>query len=336
MTTVQPALALPADLGALREEYAAAAPWPHLVLSDVLPAGLVAAAEREARALATASMDEIPTSRQHKHETGDDALLGPATRALLGVLDGPQWIAVLEAVTGVRGLTADPHRYGAGLHSTPTGGATMVHTDFTRHPVTGWHHRTNTLLYLNSDWPEDAGGALELWPPSMTSLGQRVLPRAGTLVLWETSPRTPHGLPDPVAASGGRARLAVASYHYARRRPGACRRRDGSPTCGGRRTRGRPGCRPATTSPGWCSRCACGRPSSTAEPCSKVRSGLMTPVPRRSPVVSGQAPRSGAEDRPRPARGGHRPPDSVRPPRQGAIDRPRQRDGGRRRADPPW
>ena len=220
MTTVSPALTLPAALEDLRQEYAAAAPWPHLVLHDVLPADLVAQAEREGRAIAPDAMAEIPMSRQHKHETGDDALLGPATRALLGVLDGPRWIAVLEAVTGVTGLTADPHRYGAGLHSTPTGGSTMVHTDFTRHPVTGWHHRTNTLLYLNSDWPEDAGGALELWPPSMTALGRRVLPRAGTLVLWETSPRTPHGLPDPVAASGGRARLALASYHYAPPPPG--------------------------------------------------------------------------------------------------------------------
>lgn len=217
MTTAehQPSLALPGDLDALRQQYSAAAPWPHLVLDGVVPADLVTRAEQECRALDASQLEEIPTSRQHKHETGDDAVLGPATLALLRLLDGPQWVALLEALTGVTGLAPDPYRYGAGLHVTPTGGATMVHTDFTRHPVTGWHHRTNTLLYLNSDWPEEAGGSLELWPPDMVALGRRVLPRAGTVVLWETSPRTPHGLPDPVAASGGRSRLALASYHYA-------------------------------------------------------------------------------------------------------------------------
>lgn len=217
MTTAgqQPSLALPVDLAALRQQYAAADPWPHLVLHDVVPADLVARAEQECRALDVSLLDGGPTSRQHKHETADDALLGPATRELLHLLDGPQWVALLEHLTGVTGLAPDPHRYGAGLHATPTGGATMVHTDFTRHPVTGWHHRTNTLLYLNSDWPDEAGGCLELWPPSMAALGRRVQPRAGTVVLWETSTRTPHGLPDPVAASGNRSRLALASYHYA-------------------------------------------------------------------------------------------------------------------------
>ena len=231
---------------ALRQQYLSAGPWPHLLLHDVLPAALVAAAERECLAVPAGALRTVPTARLRKQEANDVAALGPATQALLDLLDGPLWVELVERVTGVPGLAPDASHYGAGLHRSRAGDFQQVHTDFTTHPVDGRHHRTSTLLYLNSRWEPDWGGTLELWPPDMSALGLRVLPRAGTVLLWETDRDTPHGLPDPVAAPDGAPRLSLASYLYAappaggipRRRPTTFLRRPGDPWWVGLPTRG--------------------------------------------------------------------------------------------------
>ncbi len=215
------ALTLPATLADLRERYLKAAPWPHLVLHDVLPRQLVEAAERECRTVDDAVMHEIPTSRQHKHELGDDATFGPATRALLAMLDGPEWIALLETVTGVQGLVADPSRYGAGLHATKAGGFTMC-------------GRPTCAPWVSGCCP-----AREQWCSGKRRRGRRT----GCQIAWL------RGAP----ASRWR---AITTH---RRRAVACPLRAGSPTCVDRRTPGAPGCRLATTlrgrsSPGGCAR----------------------------------------------------------------------------------
>lgn len=203
------------DARALRAAYLAASPWPHLVLHDVFPRDAVAAAEASARR--SAVLEHVPASsgKQRKQATGSSGRPPEEVVALLEVLEGPEWTGFLAELTGIRQLSSDPTRYFAGLHNTPVGGFTLVHTDFVRHVGTGLHHRTNTLLYLNSAWDPSWGGALEMWPTDMSAPGRSVLPEAGTVVVWETGPHTPHGLPHPVRTPDGRGRLAVAAYHYA-------------------------------------------------------------------------------------------------------------------------
>jgi hypothetical protein len=73
--------------------------------------------------------------------------------------------------------------------------------------------RVTALLYLNSDWRVEYGGALELWSSDMSTCGQRILPAAGRLVIFETSPRALHAV-DSVRCPLGRARLALISRYY--------------------------------------------------------------------------------------------------------------------------
>lgn len=204
----------PDQLTTLRRDYLAARPWPHVVLSDVFPAELVAQVHAEARGLDRSRMRASHTRRHTKLETNDRSRLGPATRALQDHLDSPDFIAVLTAVTGVTDLLPDPQHYSAGVHETPRGGRTMVHIDFARHPETQQHHRVNVLLYLNPEWRDDWGGQLELWPSDMSAVGARIQPTANTMVIWETHGGTLHGLPDPVAGPPGTSRFALASYYY--------------------------------------------------------------------------------------------------------------------------
>lgn len=205
---------LRARLPGLRAEYAAARPWPHVVVRDVFPAALLDEVVSEVDTFDRTAMVSAQTRNMVKRETPEAERVGPATRAVLETMSSAPFVSFVGAILGIPDLEPDPERFWAGVHETPTGGFTMVHTDFDTHPTTGLYHRSNVLLYLNRDWQEAWGGSLELWPPDMSAVGRRIVPSFNTLVIFETHATTFHGLPDPVDAPGGRSRLSLAAYQF--------------------------------------------------------------------------------------------------------------------------
>ena len=194
-----------------RAAYLAARPWPHLVLRDLFPDDLIAAAEAE----------ELPAARvlvPHKShlevKSESSTVIGQSAKLLLDGLVEPDFVAFLEEVTGIKNLVTDPGFTWSGLNSSGPGAFQSMHRDFFRHPVTKKWHRVNVLLYLNSSWPDQYGGDLELWPEDMSACGARIRPTAGTVVIFETRYETLHGVPDPIRCPPGRARLSLASYYY--------------------------------------------------------------------------------------------------------------------------
>jgi Rps23 Pro-64 3,4-dihydroxylase Tpa1-like proline 4-hydroxylase len=196
---------------AARDEYLRAAPWPHLVTRDVFPPELLRAAEQE-ELLASATFVTHRTHLIMKQESSEAG--GAASQAVLDAMCTPAFLAYIEALTGVTNLVADPTHAWSGVHASRPGSFSAIHRDFVHHPVTNLWHRVNVLLYLNTDWLEEYGGDLELWPENMSGCGDRVAPTAGTLVVFETHYGTLHGVPDPVRGPGQRPRLSLASYYY--------------------------------------------------------------------------------------------------------------------------
>lgn len=205
---------LEAMVPSLQASYRDASPWPHVVVEDLFRADVLDEVVREVQALDRATMADAHTRNMVKRETAEVDRVGPATRAVVAAMADPRFVAFIGAVIGIDDLEPDPERFWAGVHETPTGGFTMVHSDFDRHPTTGLYHRSNALLYLNRDWEPSWGGALELWPADMSAAARRIVPRFNTLVLFETHATTFHGLPDPVAAPDGRSRLSLAAYQF--------------------------------------------------------------------------------------------------------------------------
>jgi hypothetical protein len=203
------------DLDALaekyRESYLGAKPWPHLILEDLIDPAAVAAAEAQElhRAL---SLEVHKGNRMVKAESPE--VTGHAAQDILDSLLTPEFLKFLEKLTGIENLIPDESRSWAGIHVSPPGSSQVLHRDFRLHPDNGLFHRVNVLIYLNSDWDEDFGGQLELWPADTASCGQRIVPTAGRVVIFETTPTSYHGVPDPVRCPQGRARLSLASYYY--------------------------------------------------------------------------------------------------------------------------
>lgn len=204
---------------ALAERYQTAQPFPHIVIDDFLPADFL-------RGL----LGEFPDStgktyfdreqERFKFQFQPKDIPGRRMRNLVMELNSPPVLRFLQAMTGIKGLVADPYYVGGGLHETKSGGHLGVHADFNVHKGMNLERRLNLLVYLNDDWPDSYGGHLELWDQKMEQCRERVSPVIGRAVVFNTSLDSYHGQPDPVSCPPDRSRRSIATYYYTARAEG--------------------------------------------------------------------------------------------------------------------
>lgn len=198
---------------ALAERYQNAAPFPHIVMDDFLPVDFL-------RGL----LGEFPDSagknyfnrdqERFKYQYSPADIPGRRLRNLVMELNSPAMLRFLQAMTGIKGLVADPYYIGGGLHETKSGGHLGVHADFNVHKMMNLERRLNLLIYLNDDWPAEYGGELELWDQQMEACRHKVQPVIGRAVVFNTALDSFHGQPDPVRCPPDRSRRSIATYYY--------------------------------------------------------------------------------------------------------------------------
>lgn len=198
----------------LAEAHENAAPFPHTVIDDFLPEDVLRLCQ--ARFPASPDPDSASFDRdQERYKTSyNPDYLDKEMRAVFAALNSRSFLCFVENVTGLEGLIPDPYFLGGGFHETRQGGHLGVHVDFNKHRKLGLHRRVNLLIYLNDDWDESYGGALELWDAKMTTRVQRVSPLANRCVMFTCSDESYHGHPEPVAHPEGKPRRSIALYYY--------------------------------------------------------------------------------------------------------------------------
>lgn len=210
------------DPHALREQYLAGDPFPHIVLDGLFDADDL-----------DRVLGEFPTPEQmrwHRFDSPREKKLGfyhevstltPDVRAFLEAMNGYEMLLWLEALTGMDGLIPDPYFGGGGLHQIEPGGFLKIHVDFNVHPKLKIDRRANMLIYLNKEWREEWGGHLELWDPSMSECRKRIAPLFNRTVIFSTTDGSYHGHPHPLASPPGVTRKSVSLYYYTAGRPAA-------------------------------------------------------------------------------------------------------------------
>ena len=195
--------------------YAAAAPFPHIVIDDFLPVATYRALRDEFPKPDADIWLQYRSGRENKKlQSRDHSRIPAVFRELIDVLNGPDFLCELEALTGIDGLIADPALTGGGLHQTLPGGHLAMHVDYNRHRVTGDARRLNVILYLNDEWVDAWGGHLEFWGANMTEKGPSISPIGNRLVIFSTSEQSWHGHPEALACPSGVTRRSVALYYY--------------------------------------------------------------------------------------------------------------------------
>lgn len=197
---------------ALHDSYVSAQPFPHVALDNFIDRAVLDRVNAEFPQPVTGRFADAYS----KAKTG--YILGMIRSAfiqdLMNALNSAPFLDFLEQMTGIRGLVGDSRFVGGGLHETRRGGHLSIHADFNFHPRTKLRRRLNLILFLNDDWDEEWGGALELWDRSMTRCQKAIAPVIGRAVVFNTDTHSYHGHPDPLATPDGRTRRSIALYYY--------------------------------------------------------------------------------------------------------------------------
>jgi len=227
------------DVPALAARFQGASPFPHVVIDDFF-----------APDLAARLLDDFPAPKEElwhvydnpleqKLACGTTARMPPSLRDTVFALCGPAVVETMRQLSGLgvdAGLQADRYCHGGGIHCHPSGGKLDVHLDYSLHPVSGMERRLNLIVFLNPEWEESYGGALQLyeavptdgaagggggaapdgaapdaWRPGACTA--RVLPAFNRAVLFDTTSPSFHGLPEPIQCPAETARRSIALYY---------------------------------------------------------------------------------------------------------------------------
>ena len=205
----------------LRAHYSSGDPFPHVIVDDFFPVDLARHVAGEFLAIDTGAVIEIPNTyalsqlnaQYLKLETIEQSY-SPAVLFLLNHMKSSAFVTFLENLTGIKGLVADPHYYGSGLHQTLSGGHLAIHLDYNYNQNINMWRRVNVFLYLNEDWDEEWGGNLELWNADMSAPVVSIPPLFNRLVVFEASEHSWHGHPDPLRCPSHISRKSIAMYYY--------------------------------------------------------------------------------------------------------------------------
>lgn len=206
---------LEAQLPQLRATYAAAHPYPHIVLDNVLTPTALQSAYDEFANVDLSQWTNYLHVNERKYSNTNVATWGTTLAEVSEAFTSPRFVAFLAELTGFDGLQPDPSLDGGGLHRSLRGGFLNIHADFTAHHThKNWQRRVNLLLYLNPVWDTAWGGELELWDRNVASCQARVAPVGNRVLLFTTDEHSFHGHPESLQCPDDVARQSMALYYF--------------------------------------------------------------------------------------------------------------------------
>lgn len=199
----------------LSEAYCFAEPFPHIVCDGFLPEAVARLAldHFPRQTLGSDRVFELGYAGHHKRQILPEDC-DSAARQLFHFFNSRPVLEFLEGLTTIQGLIPDPYFNGGGYHETAPGGKLGIHADFRVNEQLHLHRRLNVIIYLNEDWKDEWGGALELWDRDMKTKRREVSPIFNRCVIFNTDADSYHGHPDPLGAPPGVMRRSIALYYY--------------------------------------------------------------------------------------------------------------------------
>lgn len=212
------------NAAATREAFQQAKPFRHVVLDGFL--------ETEAAESMLADFprfDERKAINEHG-EVGRKAViesvrnLSPFYREFYDYINSKAFLAAMSELTGIPDLIADATLFGGGTHENLEGQGLEVHVDFNIDERRMLHRRVNLLIYLNKEWEDAWGGAIELhsnpWYPEADEV-KAFLPLFNRALIFETNEYSWHGFKRISLPEGCKhiSRKSFSIYLYAKDRP---------------------------------------------------------------------------------------------------------------------
>ena len=132
-------------------------------------------------------------------------------------LNSPEFKGFLEQISDSQ-LYPDHGLHGGGLHIHSNNGNLNPHLDYSIHPKMGLQRKINVIIYLETDFREEYGGAFGLWSPSDQpdrpgNLVKKVIPLFNRAIILDTTQNSWHGMSQKLTLPEGKYRKSFASYY---------------------------------------------------------------------------------------------------------------------------
>lgn len=199
-------------LADLKHSFNHATPYRHLVIDNFL-------CEKFAESL----LDNFPRFElltrhykglnEQKSEGADFNSFHPAFTTLRETLNAEPFRKKISFITGIEDIFSTEDALGSGIHQGKNGSFLDIHIDFNLHHIKKIHRRLNLLIFLNKNWEEKYGGALELWNKDVTVLCKSYLPIFNRCVIFENNEISYHGY-SKINIPEGTSRKSFYNYYY--------------------------------------------------------------------------------------------------------------------------
>ena len=189
-------------------------PFPNVLIKNFLPLEIVKKAESEFIDFKKTVNAGCKPFQKTKRLFEDYDVMPPTIQKIIKFFNSKLFIDVLEKKFNLKNVRPDWTLRGGGLHESFTGGFLKVHSDFIYTRRSKLKRVLNLLIYLNSNWEEQWGGAVEFWDKKMNSSQSSILPAINNAAIFRTDKDSNHGFPDPIKCPDNVTRKSIALYYY--------------------------------------------------------------------------------------------------------------------------
>lgn len=173
----------------IRQQFESAAPCKHIALDNFFTDEVANILyenfpKQETLNVKRKSINENKSEEYHLEN------FHPKFNEVRDFLNTPQMYEWISKATGIEGLSSTFDSLGSGIHQGGPGSFVDVHVDVNMNTAAKLHRRINLLIYLNKNWKDEYGGALEFWDKDVKNCISSVMPvfnRAAIMVTDETS-----------------------------------------------------------------------------------------------------------------------------------------------------
>jgi hypothetical protein len=206
---------LPLPIEVARASYAAAKPFPHVVMDGLFTPGLLDPLLPEMNSIKTEQWIVVENAAKERVRRMRSVVeMSAAGVDLVNLIHSPAFLYLLSEITGIWQLLPDPYLQGAGYADMKPGDFFNVHSDRSIAYDTGLTRRLAMIVFLNKNWKSEYNGQLELWNHEATKCEVQIEPLFNRTVIFEVAYPNYHGVPAPIVCPPDQSRQSFITYYH--------------------------------------------------------------------------------------------------------------------------
>lgn len=197
----------------LNNTFVSTPPFPMIVLDNFLPADHAEKMHKECISIPDSHWKNF-TRRGSFMQECNNLEICPNAFEFVNHMHSALGMNWLTKVTGITDLIPDPYLTGAGYSRSFRDHCLKIHTDFNWNDNLRLHRMLSLIVYLDPEWKEEWGGALQFKDFNNEKVVQTILPMFNRAIIWRYHKRGFHGYPDILKCPEDRSRNTFRLFYY--------------------------------------------------------------------------------------------------------------------------